>query len=132
MRRTTVVLIQVLRGRLLNSNTGLSRGPRIFRGLESTSLTARAPVERPLVRRVRLHLVRGVSVFGALAQDGQSFLMPWLFSLVQRFIAMEPLIILIGVLLPTVCSSPPSSAPTRAPRAATTCSASASPSSSRF
>jgi len=41
-----------------------------------------------------------VSVFGALAQDGQSFLMPWLFSLVQRFIAMEPLIILIGVLLP--------------------------------
>ena len=100
MRRTTVVLIQVLRGRLLNSNTGLSRGPRIFRGLESTSLTARAPVERPLVRRVRLHLVRGVSVFGALAQDGQSFLMPWLFSLVQRFIAMEPLIILIGVLLP--------------------------------
>ena len=39
-------------------------------------------------------------VFGALAQDGHSFLMSWLFSLIQRFIAMEPLIILIGVLLP--------------------------------
>ena len=39
-------------------------------------------------------------VFGALAQDGHSFLMSWLFSLIQRSIAMEPLIILIGVLLP--------------------------------
>ena len=39
-------------------------------------------------------------VFGAVAMSGDDFVTSWVMSLAQRFVAMEPIIIIVGVMLP--------------------------------
>ena len=48
---------------------------------------------------------RYACVFGTVDHDSDSFALSWLMSLAQRFVAVEPLIILMGVMLPMLLAT---------------------------